>query len=97
MKIKELKDGMRQVNLEGEIIDKSETRSVSLRRTGGQANVADATLRDDSGSVKLSLWDDLIDQVKVGNQVKIENGYTNSFRGEIRVNVGRYGRLTVSE
>ncbi|MBI4257370.1 MAG: DNA-binding protein [Thaumarchaeota archaeon] len=85
---------MRRVNVEGTIQDKSESRTVNLR-TGGQARVADATIQDETGSVKLSLWDDMIDQVKVGDKVQIENGYTNSFRGEVRVNVGRYGRLVV--
>ncbi len=87
---------MRRVDVEGTIIGKSDSRSVSLR-TGGQANVADATLQDDSGSIKLSLWEEMIEQVKVGDRVRVENGYTNSFRGEIRVNVGRYGKLTVVE
>ncbi len=94
MKISELRDGMRRVDVEGTVIDKSESRAVNLR-IGGQANVADCTLQDDSGSIKLSLWDDMIDQVKAGDRVKVENGYINSFRSEIRLNVGRYGRMDV--
>lgn len=96
MKISELKDGIRQVDVEGEIVDIPEARTVSLR-TGGQARVTDAELRDDTGSIKLTLWDEQIGMVKVGSRVKIENGYTNSFRGEIRLNVGRYGKLSLVE
>ncbi len=92
VKIAELKDNMRRVDVEGEIADMSETRSVNLR-VGGQAKVADATLKDEETSIKLTLWDDQIDQVHVGSKVKVENGYTNSFRGEVRLNVGRYGKL----
>ncbi len=92
VKIAELKDNMRRVDVEGEIADISETRSVNLR-VGGQAKVADATLKDEETSIKLTLWDDQIDQVHVGSKVKVENGYTNSFRGEVRLNVGRYGKL----
>lgn len=94
MKIVELKDGMRRIDVEGVVIEKSEPRLVNLR-TGGTASVADFTLQDESGSIKLSLWDDMIDEVKVGDRIRIENGYTNSFRGEVRLNVGRYGRLRV--
>jgi replication factor A1 len=94
LKISDLRDGMRRVDVEGTIADKSESRTVNLR-AGGQASVVDCTLSDESGSVKLTLWDDMIDQVAVDNKVKIENGYTNSFRGEIRLNVGRYGKLSV--
>lgn len=85
---------MRRVDAEGEVADISDTRTVNLR-AGGQARVADATLRDESGSIKLTLWDDQIDAVKAGSHVRIENGYTNSFRGEVRLNVGRFGRLHV--
>jgi len=96
VKINELRDNMRRVDAEGEVADISEPRTVNLR-TGGQARVAEADLRDDTGTIKLSLWDDQIDMVKIGARVKVENGYTNSFRGEIRLNVGRYGKLSILE
>ena len=74
----------------------AEPRNVNLR-TGGEARVADCMLKDDSGQIKLSLWDDQIDMVKQGSKVRVTNGYTNSFRGELRLNVGRYGKLEVLE
>ena len=94
MKVSELKDGLRRLDVEAKIIEKEETRTVNLR-AGGTANVCDFTIQDETGSIKLSLWDDMIEQVKVGDKVKVENGYTNSFRGDVRVNVGRYGKLEV--
>jgi len=92
--IRDLRDGMRRVDAEGEIVDISDPRNVSLR-TGGEARVADCTLKDSTGSIKLSLWDDQIDAVRQGARVRVTNGYTNSFRGEVRLNVGRYGKLEV--
>lgn len=94
MNIKDLRDGMRTVEAEGEIIDISTPREVSLR-TGGQAKVADATLKDETGTIKLSLWDNQIDQVSKGAKVKVTNGYINNFRGERQLNVGRYGKLEI--
>lgn len=95
MNIQDLRDGMRRVDVEGEIAELSEPRTVNLR-TGGEARVADAMLKDDQGhQVKVSLWDDQIDMVKNGVKVRISNGYTTSFRGELRVNIGKYGRLEV--
>jgi replication factor A1 len=96
MNIKDLRDGMRTVEVEGEIMDVSTPREVSLR-TGGQARVADATLRDESGTIKLSLWDAQIDAVAKGAKVKVSNGYINTFRGERQLNVGRYGKLDILE
>jgi replication factor A1 len=96
MNIRDLRDGMRRVDAEGEISEISDPRTVNLR-TGGEAKVADCMLKDESGQIKLSLWDDQIDQVRKGSKVRVTNGYTNSFRGELRLNVGRYGRLEVLE
>jgi len=96
MNVSDLRDGMRRVDAEGEIAEMSEPRTVSLK-SGDQARVADCMLKDDSGQIKLSLWDDQIDMVKQGSKVRVTNGYTNSFRGEVRLNVGRYGRLEVLE
>jgi replication factor A1 len=92
MKITELKPGMRGVNIEGRIESITEPRTVNLR-TGGTAQVADAMVSDETGSIKLSLWDDQINLVKDGDDVTIENGYTQSFRGENSLNIGRYGKL----
>jgi replication factor A1 len=62
-------------------------------RAGGTAQVADAVISDETGTIKLSLWDDQINMVKQGDRVSIENGYTQAFRGENSVNIGRYGNL----
>ena len=94
MKIHELKPDMRKVTLKGKIAEISEPRDVVTRY--GESRVATAVLSDDSGSVKLSLWNDNIDMVKVNDEVEIENGYVTVFRGEMQLNVGRFGKLTVT-
>ncbi len=93
MKIADLKGEQSRVDIEGEVIEKGEVRTVNLR-AGGTSTVADATIRDDSGTIKLSLWAEQINSVDVGDKVKIENGYTKAFRGEVQLNIGRYGKLT---
>lgn len=92
MNISDLKPGMRNVSLKAKIIDVSEPRTVETRM--GTARVADATIQDETGTVKMSLWDDQIERFSVGDVVSITNGYTTTFRGEIRVNVGRYGKIS---
>lgn len=95
MNTKQMRDGMRNVEAEGTITEIGAVREVSLR-TGGVAKVADATLKDSSGSVRLSLWDSQIDAVKVGDKVSVSNGYTTTFRGDVQLNIGRYGKLAVN-
>ncbi len=82
--------------VEGTIETISEPRTVNLK-TGGQAQVADAVLKDDTGQIKLTLWDAQIKMVKQGSKIRIENGYISSFRGENSLNVGKYGKLQVLE
>lgn len=93
MKISELKPGMRRVDITAKITEISEARNVTTRR-GEESRVATAVVADDSGTVKLNLWNEQIDQVKVNDTVDIKNGYVDSFRGETQLNVGRYGTLT---
>ena len=94
MQIRDLRDGMRRVDVEGEIVNISEPRTVNLR-TGGEAHVADAIIRDLSGEIKFTMWDDQLSKVTVGSIIRITNGYTNSFRGEVRIQTGKYGELEV--
>lgn len=93
-KIAELRAGMSRVDVTATVLELSEPRDVTTRR-GEQMRVATARVKDESSEINLTLWNEQIDQVKVGNTVKIENGYTTSFRGETQLNVGRYGKLTV--
>ena len=95
MNLRDVRDGMRRVDVEGEISEMGEPRNVSW--SGGEGRVADCLIKDDSGQMKLTLWNEEIDRVKVGSKVRITNGYTKSFRGEVNLNVGRYGKLEILE
>ena len=94
MRIADLRDAMRKVDATGTIISVDAPRTVNLKM-GGEAQVAEAQLKDESGTITLSLWDEQVEQVVPGAVVSIVNGYTNSFRGEVRLAVGKYGRLVV--
>jgi replication factor A1 len=82
--------------VEGTIESISEPRTVNLK-AGGQAQVADAILKDETGQIKLTLWDAQIKMVKAGSKVTVENGYINSFKGDNSLNVGKYGKLNIVE
>ncbi len=86
---------MKRVEVEADVVDKGSTRQVQSRMSGETFNVADAVVQDETGNVKLTLWNEQIDQVNVGDRIKIENGYVTSFKSEIQLNVGKYGKLTI--
>ena len=85
---------MRGVNVEGKIVEINPPRNVMTRY--GPARVANAVIEDESGRIILSLWNDDIDKVGIGDYVKIENGYVTSYRGRLQLNVGRRGKLVVT-
>ena len=95
MKIKELQDGTKQVDVTAKVIDKSDIRQVRSRYGNETCKVADAIIKDDTGTIKLTLWNERIEQVNIDDTVTIENGYVTSFRGEIQLNIGRYGKLSI--
>lgn len=92
MNISELKAGMRNVSITGKVDSVGEPRTVNLK-AGGTNTVADAIISDESGSIKLSLWGEEINNVQPGDRVSVENGYINTFRGENSLNVGKFGKL----
>jgi replication factor A1 len=86
---------MKRVTVEGKVTEKSDAREVQSRFGDKTYRVATAIISDETGTIKLTLWNEQINQVNVNDKVKVENGYVTSFRGEIQLNVGRYGELTV--
>ena len=93
--IKELQDGMKRVSVEAQVVEKGDVREVKSRFKDETYRIVDAILADESGSVKLTLWNEQIEMVNVGDKIKIDNGYVTSFKGEIQLNVGKFGKLTV--
>ena len=93
--IKDLQDGMKRVSFEAKVVDKGDPREVKSRFKDETYRIVDAVVADESGSVKLTLWNEQIYQINVGDNIKIENGYVTSFKSEIQLNVGKFGKLTV--
>ncbi len=94
MKISELKAGTGNVNLEAEVTAVEEPREV-VTKFGKRTRVANATIKDDSGEITLSLWGDDIDGVSIGDKIQIENGWVSEFRGNKQISAGKYGKINV--
>lgn len=61
----------------------------------GTGRVANAKAKDETGEIKITLWNDDIDKISVGNKITIENGWVGEFRGEKQLGPGKFGKLTV--
>jgi replication factor A1 len=95
VKISDIKEGDNEINLEAEITEKSYAREVRGKYGYRPLMVANATLKDETGIITLTLWNEQISQVKVGDKVKIENGYAKSFRNVLQLSTGKYGKIIV--
>lgn len=93
MKISELKSGQSKVDIEATVTEIGETREFD--RFGRTIKVATAKIKDDSGSMNLSLWNDDVGRVKKGDKIKVTNGYVNEFQGELQLTSGKFGKLEV--
>ena len=95
--VAELKPQMKNVTTQFKVISKGEEREIESRNDGTTHRVCDITVGDTSGTVQVPLWDEAIDSIEEGATYNLTNGYTGLFRGNLRLNVGRYGKLEKSE
>jgi len=91
MKISELTPRQGNVEVEGEITEIGEVKTFS--KFGRELRVADAMLKDDSGTIKMSLWNEDATRFKVGDKIKIINGYVNEFQGDKQLTAGKFGKI----
>jgi len=97
VKVGELTPASRAVNVTAKVVSKSEVRNIAAGRDGAPHRVCDALVGDETGCVYLTLWDDNIDKLNEGDTVSGGNGYVSLFRGNMRLNVGRYGTLEIAK
>ncbi len=95
--VAELKPRMKNVTISFKVTSIGEEREIESRNDGSSHRVCDITVGDASGIVQVPLWDDAIDSIEEGATYNLTNGYTGLFRGNLRLNVGRYGKLEQAE
>jgi len=95
-KIGDLKVGMKKVSLKAEMLEIPESRIVQTRY-GTTACVSNALIRDETGSMKMSLWNHQINVVHKGDVIDVKNGEVSWFSGERQLRLGRSGSLSVIE
>lgn len=93
MKVKDIQPNSAIDTLEVEVVEIEEPREFTNFRGNGM--VANAKVKDSSGEVKLTLWNEQIDQVEVGKTIIIENGWAKEYRGELQIGAGKFGKITV--
>ena len=96
MKVESLTPSSREVNTVVKVVSKSQVRNVTGRDYAIN-RVADALVGDETGCIYLTLWNENIDKINEEATLRVTNGYVNLFRGNMRLNIGKYGSFELLE
>jgi len=83
-----------KITVEGKIEGKSGKRTVNTK-AGTQVDTCNAFLVDTSGKIKIQFWGDEVDKIQDGLNIRITNGYTNTFKGDVTLTKGKYGQMDI--
>ena len=95
-KIKDLKAGMKHIDLKAKVLEVPGPNRV-YTRSGTEAYVSNALISDETGTIRMSLWNQQISIMSKGDKIKVQNGTVTRFRGNLQLRVGKTGGLSVIE
>jgi replication factor A1 len=93
MSIKDLKPKQGNVDIIVDVVDVGDPRE--FQKFGKPGKVATAIAKDETGDIKLTLWNEDIEKVKAGDKIHLTNGYVNEWQGEMQLTTGRMGKLEI--
>lgn len=97
VKIEELKPNRRRLNLKVKVLEIGEKKDIVSRNTGEMHRIVETLVGDETGTVKLTLWDDKVNSIEVGKTYELKNANTTIYQGGIRLNVGKYSEILEAE
>jgi Single-stranded DNA binding protein Ssb-like, OB fold len=93
LQIRDLRSGMAQVCLKAKVLEIPKP-SLVYTRYGNYASVANALIADETGTIRLCLWNEQIQSISAGDTIQIENARASTFKGQRQLNIGRKGLLS---
>ncbi len=94
--IRDLRFGMKRIDIKARVLNVPKAKLV-YTRYGEYARVTNALIADETGAIKLCLWNERINTVLVDSVVQITNANVTKFRGENQVTLGRNAGLSMIE
>ena len=92
--VADLRTGMKQISLRAKVLEIPKPKCV-YTRFGNYAAVTNALIADETGNIKLCLWNEQIGSVSEGDIIQIENARTSMFKGEQQLRIRKNGKLSV--
>jgi len=93
----ELNDGMKGIDITGEI--KTIFPPKEFEKNGKIGKLKSFILADDTGEVRVTLWNDQVDKysLSVGSKVKVSNGIVSAYNEKKQVGLGFNGEIEILE
>ncbi len=95
MLITELKPGQGSVNIKLTVKSIDDTRIIN--KFGKDLKLRNAIATDGENEIKITLWNEDTEKVKIGDIINITNGYVGEFKGEKQLTSGKFGKIEVLE
>jgi replication factor A1 len=92
--IDNLRFGMKGIDVKAKIVEIQPTKPV-ITRWGSESDVTNVMIADETGSIRLSLWNNQIDEVHVGDEVELKNCYVSRFAGKPQLRLQRKSTMSV--
>jgi len=92
--IDNLRFGMKGIDVTAKIIEVPPIKQV-ISRWGSECYVSNVKIADETGSIRLSLWNKQIDKVRVGDEVDLTNCYVSRFAGQPQLRLRRKSTMSV--
>ncbi|MHA1972530.1 MAG: hypothetical protein ACTSW1_06045 [Candidatus Hodarchaeales archaeon] len=93
VKISEVKPLETRLNCIFQVVEKKEEREIEKRAIGETHRVCDFQVADETGSIVLTLWNEDIDMMEIGEVYKLSNGFANVFQNSLRLSKGKFGTI----
>ena len=91
--IHDLRACMKRVNVKAEVLEIPKPVQVHTQ-FGNTVRVVNALVGDETGKIKLCLWEGQINSVAVGDNIEIKNSHICVFRGEKQLRLGKKGVIS---
>lgn len=89
-----LRYGMKGIDVRATIVHIPPAKRV-VTRWGLEAYVSNVVIADDTGSIRLSLWNKSIRMVHVGDEVELKNCSVSRFGDDLQLRLGRKSTMSV--
>lgn len=92
--VQDLRHGMKKVTVEAEVLETPKPSLVHTRY-GNSAMVTNAWIADETGKIKLCLWNEQANYITLGDFIQIKNASVTAFKGERQLCLGKTGTVSV--